>query len=259
MGNKTFQFWSFLIYWLKKEDIYAIHSPLLFKTYTELFYFISQHKNQNLEIEEFRKALIESKEIIEIIDLGAGSKKVNTPKRKVSDITKYSTSNRKTSQLLQFFCSLTPAQTVIELGTCVGINTRYLAQTTKGKLATFEGSNELVRIAKENLCNPRIEFLLGEISETLPIFLTQSKSIDFAFIDANHTYKATIESFKNILEKIHSNSIVIIGDIHWSHEMELAWKHIINYAEVKLSIDFFEVGVLFFDFPGEKEHYILDF
>jgi hypothetical protein len=51
----------------------------------------------------------------------------------------------------------------------------------------------------------------------------------------------------------------VIGDIHWSGEMENAWKKIIQFPEVKLSLDFYEVGVIFFDFPGKKTQYILDF
>jgi len=259
LGNQYYQFWSILIYWLKMEDKYSIHSPLLFKTYKELFNFISERKNIDLEIELFRNSLIDSKEIIKVNDLGAGSKKVNSQYRKVADITRYSTSNRKISQLIQFFCSLTPAENVIELGTCVGINTRYLAQVTKGSLTSFEGSDELIKIAKRTNINPKIEIVAGDITETLPNYLVDKTSIDFAFIDANHTYQGTINSYQSLLYKIHPKSIILIGDIHWSLEMETAWKEIISRPEVKLSLDFYEVGVLFFDFPGKKDHFILEF
>jgi predicted O-methyltransferase YrrM len=259
LGNRLFQVWSYFIFWLKKEDKYSIHSPLLFKVYRELFNFISERKKQDIDIEEFRQLLLTSNETIEILDLGAGSKKVNTLNRKVSAVTKYSTSSRKISRLLQFFCTLTPALHVIELGTCVGINTRYLARETKGSLATFEGSPELARIAKLKNFEPALDIIIGEIKDTLPEYLSKIEFVDFVFIDANHTYTATLAYFKTILTRVHSGSIIAIGDIHWSQGMETAWKEIIELPEIKLSLDFYEVGILFFEFPGEKEHYILDF
>jgi len=257
--NRLFPLWSFFNYWLKKEDKFSIHSPLLFKTYRELFDFISAKNHLDLDIEECRKSLLDSDEVIEVLDLGAGSKKVNTRKRKVSAITEYSTSSRKISQLLQYFCSLTPAVQVIELGTCVGLNTKYLARETNGCLATFEGAKELARIASSNLTESNVKIVVGNISDTVPEYLSKIDLVDFAFIDANHTYSSTLSSFNLLLKKVHSGSIIAIGDIHWSLQMKSAWNEIIELPQVRLSLDFYEVGILFFEFPGQKEHYVLDF
>jgi hypothetical protein len=41
--------------------------------------------------------------------------------------------------------------------------------------------------------------------------------------------------------------------------MQSAWNEIIEFPEVRLSLDFYEVGILFFEFPGDKEHWVLDF
>lgn len=259
MGNRLFPLWSFFNYWLKKEDKFSIHSPLLFKTYGELFDFILAKDQLDLDIEECRNSLLDSDEVIEVLDLGAGSKKVNTQKRKVSAITEYSTSSRKTSQLLQYFCSRTQAVQVIELGTCVGLNTKYLARETKGCLATFEGATELARIASLHLSDSSVELIVGNISDTLPEYLDRIDFVDFAFIDANHTYDSTLNSLKSLLQKVRSGSIIAIGDIHWSVQMQSAWNEIIEFPEVRLSLDFYEVGILFFEFPGDKEHWVLDF
>jgi predicted O-methyltransferase YrrM len=257
--NRLFPLWSFFNYWLKKEDEFSIHSPFLCKTYWGLLDYILAKNHLELDIEEFRNSLLDSDEVIQVLDLGAGSKKLNTQKRKVSAITEYSTSSRKTSLLLQYFCSLTPAEKVIELGTCVGLNTKYLARETKGCLATFEGAKELARIASSNLTESTVEIILGNISDTLPEYLSKIDFVDFAFIDANHTYDSTLHSLKSLLQKVRSGSIIAIGDIHWSLQMQSAWTEIIELPEVRLSLDFYEIGILFFEFPGLKEHYVLDF
>lgn len=192
-------------------------------------------------------------------DFGAGSKRVNTSRRKVADITKFSTSSRKFAQLYQFFTSLTPAETVLELGTCMGISSRYLSKVTKGRLFTFEGSEEIARIAQPSKGFSNLEIILGELNKTLPETLGKIEKIDFVLIDATHTYEGTIQYFDQILTKIHSKSIVAIGDIHWSKEMEKAWKEINQRQEVRLSLDFYECGIVFFEYPGAKTAYVLDF
>lgn len=257
--NNGYALLSFLTYWLKKEDKYSLQSPLLFSTYQNLFRFIKARKDADLEIETYRKHLLSSTETIEVVDYGAGSKRVNTAKRKVADITKFSTSNRKFAQLYQFFCSLTPSKTVLELGTCMGITSRYLSKVTQGKLYTFEGSNEIARVASPSQGFDNLTMVVGELKTTLPKTLNKQKEVDFALIDATHTYEGTLNYFEQILSKTHPKSIIAIGDIHWSREMEKAWKEIKCKPEVRLSLDFYECGIVFLDYPGEKTEHVLEF
>lgn len=250
---------SYVSYWLKKEDKYSLQSPLLFNTYQNLISFIKARKEEDLEIESYRKNLLSSDQVIEVADFGAGSKSVNSAKRRVSDITKFSTSNRKFAQLYQFFTTLTPAKTVLELGTCMGISSRYLSKVTQGELYSFEGSKEIARIAQPSQGFENLTIIIGEMSETLTNILATLDKVDFALIDATHTYEGTLRYFEQIESKIHSRSIIAIGDIHWSQEMEMAWQEIKSKSEVRLSLDFYECGIVFFTYPGDKADYILDF
>ncbi|WP_343854689.1 class I SAM-dependent methyltransferase [Algoriphagus jejuensis] len=193
-----------------------------------------------------------------VLDLGAGSKKVPQSLRSIAKITRYSTSGIKFAQLYQYFCSLTPAEHVLEFGTCVGIGTRYLSLATKGRLYTFEGSAEIQKVAQRAPVPKNIEFVLGPIAQTVSKVLASIPSVDFALIDANHTYEGTLETFFALLPKTHSKTIIAIGDIHWSPEMEKAWKEVQAHPAVKLTQDFFECGIIYFDYPGEKSHLILE-
>lgn len=250
----------FVEYFLKKEDRHALQSPFAYRIYQGLKEHKTQNNNRFSQIENLRQSLFKDDRLITINDLGAGSQRFSSKERKVADIARYSCSSKKYSLLYQYFCSLTPAQTVVELGTCLGINSRYLAEGTQNKLYTFEGADELVRLAKKNLHGyEKIELIAGDISETLPIFLQNQQSVDFAFIDANHTYKHTLSYFNQLRVKIHPASIVIIGDIHWSRGMEKAWEEIIGMEQVRLSMDFFECGVLLFNDGLNKQHYILSY
>lgn len=249
---------AYLNYWLKKEDHYSQQSPFAFAIYSALIEFLEKNKKGDLEIETFRLSLLKDKSKIEVLDLGAGSKKVPKSVRQIADITQYSTSGIKFAQAYQFFCDQTPAKHVIELGTCVGISTRYLSKKTKGKLYTFEGSSEIQKVAMREPLPAQTSFILGQITEALPLLLGQIPKVDFALIDANHTYEGTMFAFNSLLSKAHSNSIFAIGDIHWNAGMEKAWKEIRENPQVKLTMDFYECGVAFFEYPGKKMDLILD-
>lgn len=258
MKSLLFPFYSFLVYWLKKEDKYSLQGPFISDLYRKLQIYLTDSGLNDLDLEEIRKQLLKDQEVLEIEDFGAGSKKLKKNRfRKTSKVTKYSTTGRKFSQVYQFFCSLTPAKHVLELGTCVGINTKYLEKVTKGDLYSMEGSESLWRKAQEKNKGKSTHYILGNIKEILPDHLRQKGKVDFILIDATHNYQGTLTYFNTLLPYLHHDSIMIIADIHWSAEMQKAWKEIIGCSSVSLSIDFYECGVLFFRRDLTKTHYIL--
>ncbi len=257
MGKFLFSIQAYLNYWLEKEDRFSQHSPFVYQIYVKLIQYLKENRLGDPEIEELRKELLRNKNKIIVLDLGAGSKKIPSPTREIAEITRYSTSGIKYSQLYHFFCKATPANYVVELGTCVGISTRYLSKATVGKLYTFEGAEQIQKVAQQEPKTKNTEFILGPIEQRLPEVLKEIPLIDFALVDANHTYEGTIQSFYTLLPKLHSQSILAIGDIHWTPEMEKAWTEIKTCPKVKLTLDFFECGIVFFDYPGPKTHLIL--
>ncbi len=252
-------FFAYLKYWLVKEDQYSIQSPLVYDLYDGLLVFAKKSVGKDSELEEIRKKLLNDREILEIEDFGAGSKKLRSTNRKTSSITKYSTSSRKFSLLYQYFCSRTPAKIVFELGTCVGINTRYLSIVTKGQLFTFEGSYSLWQKAQEFPPPDNIQFIYGNINATLSPTIQEFNPVDFVLIDATHTFLGTLSYFELVIPFIQDSSIVAVADIHWSAEMNAAWEEIKRHPKVVLSLDFYECGILLFDKKYKKGEYILHY
>lgn len=257
MKKSIYPFFSYLRYWFLQEDQYSLQSPFIYRIYTDLLSYFLAKKTADLDLEEIRSLLLNDLEILKISDYGAGSKKLESQFRKTAEVTKYSTTGRKFSQLYQYFCSLTPAEKVLELGTCVGINSRYLAKATKGTLFTFEGAESLYQKAQEFPVESNTRYIFGNIKDTLPAILKRIEEVDFALIDATHNYKGTTTYFNQILPLLHKSSIVAIADIHWSKEMDQAWEEIKSHHKVRLSIDCYECGILFFDEEISKGEYIL--
>jgi predicted O-methyltransferase YrrM len=180
----------------------------------------------------------------------------------VRDIASTSLSSRKFSKLYQRTIAYYEAKNVIELGTSLGINTLYLAKDPSAKITSFEGSPELAAIAQTNFKDLKagnITLKEGNIDKTLPAFLDNTGRIDLAFLDANHRYEPTLRYFSWLMPKLHTQSIVILDDIHYTDEMERAWKELSRHPLVYGSADFYRCGFLFFNPSLNKQHVVMQF
>jgi len=228
---------------------HGVHSPFVFEFITRV---LNDRRNFYAfeSIEKIRQDLLSNHDTIEIEDFGAGSRVAKTNTRKISAVAKGSLKPAKYSQLLFRMIDFYAPGQIIELGTSLGITTAYLASANPtATVTTFEGSTAVAQIAEKNhrlLGLKNIILHQGNFDTELPKWLTQNKSIDFAFIDGNHAFKPTVAYFEALLQVVHENTILVFDDIHWSAEMEQAWAHISAHPRVTLSIDLFFIGVVFF-------------
>lgn len=251
---------EWIAYFHLKTDEHSLHSPFFFQFYKR---FLKKRNTVFLDfIEIHRRNYLQSEEEIEVTDLGAGSKRLSGTKRKIKDIAYHSLSSQKFSALLYNLIKHYQFTQVLELGTCLGINTAYMAAGNhKAEIFTFEGDKNLIHFAQKACADyPNIRFIHGNIDSTLTDFLsTRSKQLDLVYLDANHTYEATLRYFNQLLPYHHEKSIFIFDDIHWSLEMKQAWQNIKQHPAVSSSIDIFDAGIIFFNPDFKKQHYVLHF
>ncbi len=235
---------------------HGMHSPFVFEFITNVLNDKNQHDCFS-EIESLRKRLRNDERLLIIEDFGAGSRVNPQHKRKVSAIAKSALKPKKYAQLLfkiaRHFLPDQNKNTILELGTSLGITTAYLANANKnGEVVSMEGSSEVAYVANENFQSlhlPNIRLIKGNFDTTLKEYITaleNKKSIDLAFIDGNHRKEPTIQYFKDLLPVLNENSVLIFDDIHWSREMEQAWDIIKADPSVTLTIDLFFIGLVFF-------------
>lgn len=240
---------------------HSLHSPFLYKFYTEVVK--GKSNTQDSAIEELRKQLLRNETIIEIEEMGAGSRLNSSNTRKINEIAKHSATPTQFSLLLSRIIQHYNFKKVVELGTSLGLNTAYLAKSNKEvKVTTFEGSGTIAELALqhfEQLGLSNIEVVMGNIDQTLELWLATSTKIDLAYLDANHRYEPTIRYFELLLPKMNQQGIIILDDIHWSKEMNQAWNDLKHHPQVSLSIDLFEGGILFLNPEIPKDQYILSF
>ena len=96
-------------------------------------------------------------------------------------------------------------QTIIELGTSLGITSSYLALGNPGaSVLTCEGAPGIAGVAMRNFKDlnlGNIELIQGNFDATLPITLDRVDTVDLVFIDGNHRYAPTLDYFAQIMEK----------------------------------------------------------
>lgn len=211
------------------------------------------------EIEKRRKALANSKESINVLDLGAHStSSTATKKMSISYIGKVQAKPKYQALVLHNIARKLIKPNIIELGTSAGLTTSYLSKAIpEGTIYTLEGCQNIQKIALETFTKieaKNITTILGNFDDTLDSTLSSIKNLDLLYIDGNHTYDATIDYFKKALPYTHEDSIIVFDDIYWSKGMTKAWREIISNERISHSVDMFYFGLVFFQKESTKEH-----
>lgn len=240
----------------------GIHSPYLF----ELVRFILRDQNAYYcfaDIERRREMLLECEDVLEVTDYGSsGSPEGTHVRRRVSDIAKGHLESAKVGQMLFRIVEWLSRQEqqplqILELGTSLGVTTAYLAAAeSRNRILTLEGSAEVLNVAKgvwRALKIGNIEWCEGNIDDTL--YNCARESLNVVYVDANHTYDATMRYLEYLLPRMREKGIVVIDDIHHSAEMEQAWERLKEDERVTSSMDLYHVGMLFVDPHYLKRHY----
>lgn len=257
---------KYLSYWISASNGkgHGIHSPFVYKLVREVLNDQTAYASY-ATIEALRKQLKRDQRILDVEDFGAGSVKGFTRQRKVSAIAKTSLKPAKYGQLLFRLVRFFQPETILELGTSLGITTSYLAAARpEARLITLEGAEQITAVANwqfQQLALGNIQQITGNFDTTLPAFLdTVKQPLDFVFIDGNHQYEPTVRYFLQLLPHLQHSSVLVFDDIHWSAPMEQAWNEICAHPSVRLSVDLFFVGLVFFrEEQKEKQHFTIRF
>ena len=254
-----YQIKKYLQYRLRAKDEHGIHSPFVFKLYNEAI----NNKNRYYafdELNKIRKQLLNNLQTIEVVDLGAGSKKMSNTRR-IADIAKYSVAQKKYAELLFRLVTYLKPETILELGTSLGLSSLYIGKAApQANIVTIEGCPNTHVFAKKLIEDEgikNIELINSSFDDAFENKF-QNKKFDLVYIDGNHTYEATIKYFNGLLKHTNENSVLIFDDIYWTPDMTKAWEEIKNHPSVTLSIDFYKFGVVFFRKENkQKEHFCL--
>ena len=240
----------------------GIHSPYLFR----LVRFVLRDPNAYYcfaDIERRRELLLACTDTLKVMDYGtAGSKDGTLIPRRVCDIARSHLESPAIGQALFRLVNFIGEEAkrpleILELGTSLGITTSYLAAvSSKNRVVTLEGSEAVLSVAQgvwRALQLENIEWHEGNIDDTLSIYAREH--LDVAYVDANHTYEATMRYVQFLLPRMNEKGVIVLDDIHYSAGMEQAWNALKDDERVTTSMDLYHVGLLFVDPHYLKRHY----
>ncbi len=238
----------FFSYYFKAQTKYNIHSPFVFdfaeKVLEDDRWFYAFE-----EVEELRALLKSEKIPLEITDYGAGSQVSSKKVRTISSLAKYSATSPIYCRILFRLIQCYKPKTIVELGTSMGVSTLYQAYAAQNsEVISIEGCPIIAEKAVENfelMENENIRVVTGKFEKKLPEVLNGLELLDYVFLDGNHRKIPTLKYFELCLEKAHDETILVFDDIHWSTDMEAAWKIIQAHPKVTLTIDLFFFGIVF--------------
>ena len=249
---------SYLLYWLKCKKIAKVKHPFIMQLNTLVFSKINTFNDST--IINYLNQLKSNNLVLDVTDLGAGSKKNKHNKRTVKSIAKTASVSPKFGKLLSLLITKFNCKNSLELGTSLGVGTSYMAIAKQTHVYTIEGCPNCSQFTQSKLKDfSNISYYIGDFSKQLPKIISESNTLEFIYIDGNHTYKATVDYFNYLKNKVSKNAIFIFDDIHWSKGMEKAWQEIIASNDVSISIDLFRMGIVFLNKDLSKNHFICRF
>ena len=247
---------QYIVYRLKARGVRKVHSPFLYAFYQEVMSFKGDPTTKRIDkhLDDIRQ----SSEPIQISGFGAGSRKRKTPNT-IGQVAKRSGTSKRWGRFLYKLAQRSQGP-VIELGTNLGIGTAYLASGTNHMVYTVEGCSNLSTFAKDSLTRlelTNVDFLTAAIQDINWYDVLKGKSPGLVYIDADHTFDATVAFYSIFKNLINDQSVIVIDDINWSDEMRNAWQEIVKDDKITLSVDLFFKGLLFFDPALSKQNIIL--
>ncbi len=82
----------------------------------------------------------------------------------------------------------------------------------------------------------------------------QDDLCDLIYVNLNTT---NLKSLENLFSKTHNNSLIIVSNIYQSKENTLTWKKVKCLSAVRVTIDTYSLGFIFFRKEQVKEHFTI--
>lgn len=253
-------------YW-KAKNLHGIHSPFLFDFIKDCLNKDEMHEHFG-QIESLRETYRRDSKMLVYQDPGAGNRRRPNPglsvkQTQVKAIAKTSLQKPKYCRLFFRLIRYFNITSVLELGTSLGITTSYMSLANKdATIDTIEGVEQISALALstfERLECTNVYLHRGLFDQRLPELLRPEKQYELVFVDGNHKGEALLNYFGLLIKHIPNHGVLVLDDIRWSTSMFEAWEQIKKDHRVRVTLDFFNMGMLFFDPALSKENFYIKF
>ena len=226
-------------FFIRHRKGHGIHSPYIFEFVNRVIFNSAGVEPPAATLEEHRKM------------------------RSEYAFVKRSSVSKRYGSLLYRIIDWFQPEMILELGTGVGISTIYLSSgAPETPLHSIEGNRERAAVAAQLICRccpGPVSIHWGEMEQKLEDILPLLAPRFVAFVDGNHHYEPTVAYVRGLMDQAGDEAVIVMDDIYWSRGMHRAWKEVVSWPGVRVSIDLFHMGILLLRKDLHKTDYKIKF
>ena len=234
-----FQIKSYLQFLWHSKNEHGVHSPFVFSLVTKCFYD-KKNKPEYTLIKDYRKALLENKNTIDVTDFGAGSRVFKSNTRAINQIAKNAGISSKRVALLFRIVHYFQPKNILEIGTYTGYSALCLCEGMQesGELHTIDIKEELVNFQRKHFDkSPWGKQIVQHLGNAIEIIPTLNLKFDLVFIDADK--ENYLNYFELIVPKMNKGGIILSDNVLWSGKVleplqknDLSTKVLLEYNQL---------------------------
>ncbi|MEG1544886.1 MAG: SAM-dependent methyltransferase [Tannerellaceae bacterium] len=240
---------------LRYRKGYGVHSPFVYNLITKVIEEKCSYYSL-YDIELLRKKLLFRTEPVSCL--------VDRKKGKVRRLTVGEVVARKAIQprhgaLLFRLTNYFKSQNILQLGSGMGLSTLYMTSyVVPLRCLVLEPQLEVAGVARqvygEASRNP-IDLRVGAYEELLPQALNDLPRLDFVFFNTPSNATDNEWLFNECVKQVHKDSVFIFEGIKSTARMRTFWKQICGRPEVTVTVDLYDMGLVFFNSKLHKRDY----
>ncbi len=250
---------SYIKYFLSSQTRYEIHSPFLYNLVTGPIndkndypeYRLMKSINKDVYEDLFRSNDAKTKEFLELPSIGLRKQRKNIVKN-----NKY---HRLVFRLIRYF----NPKTIIDLGSFTGLSAIHMSiASPESQIITFPCSQLTYNLLYDNIS--RIDFnniILSEIfSASLSSqFENKNQKIDLICINRFCEPGEILKIIEDSIPFLSNESFMIIRDLNNNDKNRSLWNHMKAHKKTTVTVDLFNLGIIFFNKELSKENFIIRF
>ena len=166
---------------------------------------------------------------------------------------------KKTRLLFRLVNRFSP-QTILEIGTAWGISSLYMnAPHSTVRQLCIEPDAEMAQVAREVIKQSNIELLSGRFDDLPMEALEKLNPIEFVLIHASRSELSVEKVLGQIAPFLSPEAVVVIDGIRKNSLRQQEWKQLTSFPKVTVSMDLYDMGLLFFSPKLNRQYYIVSF
>lgn len=161
----------------------------------------------------------------------------------------------KTDCLLFRLVNYWQPNSILEIGTGSGIETRYMAEAKQAPLLTLD-DKEKEQVTRFLASYRQVNYRTGDVLRLLDDALHGKECPQLVHIGHTPYYK---EAFEQLLPLVTNRTCMIVGTPYATQAKKKWWKQVIADSRTGVTFDLYDIGIVFFDKKRVKEHRIVNF